>query len=166
MFYILLQLLPSRKWKWKSLRHTADSFRHHGLYCPWNSPVQNTGGGSRSLLQGIFLTQGSNPDLTRCRWILYQLSHKGSPRILEWLAYPFSSGSSQPRNWTGISCIAGRFFTNWAIREVPLQQRRQPIKWNKGTKVKSKTWKLLEQNRGGFLWLWEGRYFLNKTPMV
>ena len=144
----------------------SSSFRHHGLYCPWNSPVQNTGGGSRSLLQGIFLTQGSNPDLTRCRWILYQLSHKGSPRILEWLAYPFSSGSSQPRNWTGISCIAGRFFTNWAIREVPLQQRRQSIKWNKGTKVKSKTWKLLEQNRGGFLWLWEGRYFLNKTPMV
>ena len=36
----------------------------------------------------------------------------------EWVAYPFSSGSSQPRNWTGVSCIAGRFFTNWAIREA------------------------------------------------
>ena len=45
--------------------------------------------------------------------------HKGSPRILEWVAYPFSSGSSWPRNWTGISCIAGGFFTNWAIREAP-----------------------------------------------
>ena len=38
-------------------------------------------------------------------------------RILEWVAYPFSSRSSQPRNWTRVSCIAGGFFTNWAIRE-------------------------------------------------
>ena len=60
-----------------------------GLLCPWNSPGQNTGVGSLSLLQGIFPTQGSNPGLLHCRWILYQLSHKGSPRILEWVAYPF-----------------------------------------------------------------------------
>ena len=52
------------------------------------------------------------PDLPHCRQILYQLSHKGSPRILEWVAYPFSRGSSQPRNQTGVSCIAGGFFTN------------------------------------------------------
>ena len=48
----------------------------------------------------------------------YQLSHKGSPRILEWVAYPFSRGSSWPRNRTRVSCIAGRFFSNWAIREA------------------------------------------------
>ena len=54
-----------------------------------------------------------------CRWILYQLSHSGSPRVLEWVAYPFSSGSSWPRNSTGVSCIAGAFFTNWAIRKAP-----------------------------------------------
>ena len=47
-----------------------------------------------------------------CRRILYQLSHKGSPRMLEWVAYPFSRGSSQPRNQTKFSCIAGGFFTN------------------------------------------------------
>ena len=45
----------------------------------------------------------------------YQLRHKGSPRTLEWVAYPFSSGSSWTRNQTGVSCIAGRIFTNWAI---------------------------------------------------
>ena len=39
-------------------------------------------------------------------------------RILEWIAYRFSRGSFQPRIQTGVSCIAGRFFTNWAIREV------------------------------------------------
>ena len=68
-----------------------------GLYSPWNSPGQNTGVGSLSLLQGIFPTQGLNPGLPYCGWIFYQLSHKGSPRILEWVAYPFSRGSSQPR---------------------------------------------------------------------
>ena len=74
--------------------------------------------GSLFLLQGISPTQGSNPGLPYCRWILYQLSHEGSPRILEWVAYPFSSGSSRPSNWTGVSCIAGGFFTNWATREA------------------------------------------------
>ena len=44
-------------------------------------------------------------------------------KILEWVAYPFSRGSSQPRNWTGVSCITGRFFTNWAIREVHRRKR-------------------------------------------
>ena len=58
----------------------SDSLRPHGLYSPWNSPGQNTGVGSLSLLQGIFPTQGLNPGLTRCRQILYQLSHQGSPR--------------------------------------------------------------------------------------
>ena len=46
------------------------------------------------------------------------LSHQESPRILEWVAYPFSRRSSPPRNWTGVSCIAGGFFTRWATREA------------------------------------------------
>ena len=95
-----------------------DSFWPHGLYNPWNSPGQNTGLGSISLLQGIFPIQGSNPGLLHCRRIPYQLNHKGSPRILEWVAYRFSSGSSQHRNGSGISCTAGRLFTNWALREA------------------------------------------------
>ena len=39
-------------------------------------------------------------------------------RILEWVAFPFSRGSSQPRDRTQVSCIAGRFFTSWAAREA------------------------------------------------
>ena len=68
----------------------SDSFRPHGLYIysPWISPGQNTGMGSLFLLQGIVPTQDSNPGLSHCRWILYQLSHKGNPRILEWVAIP------------------------------------------------------------------------------
>ena len=85
---------------------------------PMDCIVQNTGVGSLCLLQGIFPTQGSNPGLSHCRQILSQLGHKGGPRILEWVAYPFSRGSSWPRNRTRVSCTAGRFFTNWAIREA------------------------------------------------
>ena len=62
----------------------SNSLQPNGLYSPWNSPGQNTGVGSLSLLQQIFLTQESN-------W-----------------------------TWTGVSCIAGGFFTNWAIREVQM----------------------------------------------
>ena len=94
----------------------SNSLWPHGLYSPWNSPGQNTRVGSLSLFQWIFPTQGSNPGLTHCRWILYQLSHKRGRRIPEWVF--FSSGSSQPRNRIRVSCIADGFFTNWAIREA------------------------------------------------
>ena len=77
------------------------TLRPQGLYSPWNSPGQNTRVGNRSLLQGIFTTQGSDWGLLHCRWILYQLSHQGSLRILELVSYPFSNGSSWPRNQPG-----------------------------------------------------------------
>ena len=57
---------------------------------------KNTGVGSLSLLQRIFLTQESNRGLLHCRWILYQLSHQGSPRILEWVAYPYPGDLPNP----------------------------------------------------------------------
>ena len=96
----------------------SDSLWPLGLYSPWNSLGQSTEVGSLSLLQVVLPTQGSNPCLLHCRWILYQLSHKRSPRTLERLAYPLPRGTSKPRNWTVVSCIAGRFLTNWAIREA------------------------------------------------
>ena len=97
---------------------TSNSLQPRGLYSPWNSPGQNIGVGRLSLLQGIFPTQGLNPGLQLCRQILFQLSYKGSPRILEWVVYLFSRVSSWPRNWTGVSCMAGGFFTNWTMKEV------------------------------------------------
>ena len=75
----------------------VNSLRPSGLSSPWNSSGRNTGVGSLSLLQGIFPTQGLNPGLPYCRRILYQLTHKRSPTILEWVAYSFFRGSSQPR---------------------------------------------------------------------
>ena len=96
----------------------SKSLQGHRLYSPWNSPGQKNAVGTHSLLQQIFPTQGLNPGLPHWKQILYQLSHQGSPRILGWLAYPFSSGSSPPRNRTRVSCIAGGFFTSWATREI------------------------------------------------
>ena len=63
----------------------SNSFRIHGLQparllCPWDSPGKNTGVGSQSLPQGIFLTQGLNAGLLHCRWSLHHLSHQGSPQ--------------------------------------------------------------------------------------
>ena len=75
-------------------------------------PGKNTGVGCHVLLQGIFPTQGSDPGLPHSGQILYCLNHHGSPRTLELVAYPFSRGSSRPRNQTGVSCITGGFFTS------------------------------------------------------
>ena len=107
-------------WNSDSRSVVSNSLQPHGLYIysPRNSPGQNNGVDNLSLLQGIIPTQGLNPALPHCRWFLYQLSHQGRPRILEWVAYPFSSRSSQSRNQTGVSCIAGGFFTSWATREA------------------------------------------------
>ena len=51
---------------------SCPTLRPHGLYSPWNSPSQNTGVGSLSLVRGIFPSQGFNPGLPRCKRILYQ----------------------------------------------------------------------------------------------
>ena len=107
------------------------SLQPHGLYSPWNSPGQNTGVSSLSLLQGIFPTQGLNPGLPDCRQILYQLSRKGSPGILEWVAYPFSSRSSGPGSQTGVSCIL-----LWVLMTLAVSRRtdkvfcRMPLIWD------------------------------------
>ena len=96
--------------KWSGIKSenrsvVSNSLRPHGLSSPWNSPGQNTGVDSLSLLQGILPTQGSSPGLLHHRRILYQLSHEGSRRILEWVAHPFSSGSSRPRNQPRVSWL-------------------------------------------------------------
>ena len=75
--------------------------------------------GCHAFLQEIFPTWGSNPGLPHCRWILYHLSHQGSPRILKWV-YPFSRESSQPRNRARVSWATGRFFTSWATKGTSL----------------------------------------------
>ena len=76
--FILTSAAELMAWQSESCSVMSDSLPPHG-YSPQNSLGQNTGVGSLSLLQGIFPTQGHKPGLLHCRWILYQLSHKGSP---------------------------------------------------------------------------------------
>ena len=127
------------EWVSESRSVVSNSLRPWRLHSPWNSPEQNAGVGSLSLLQGICPTQGSNPGLLHCRWILYWLSYKGS--LVDCgiergigrginkdisgtefknseIAIPLSRGSSQPRDWTWVSHIAAKFFTIWATREA------------------------------------------------
>ena len=87
--WILSIFFCIHKYESESCSVVSDSLQPHGLYSPWNSPGQNTGVGSLSLLQGIFPTQGSNPGLPHCRQTLYQLSHKGSPffNIIRWFFF-------------------------------------------------------------------------------
>ena len=95
-----------------------------------------------------------------CGQILYQLSHKGSPRILEWVTYPFSRGSSWSRNRTRVSCIAGRFFTSWAMREA------QNLAWGVSIHLSAKP-KLLPHSPHTLLPLFPGRgrmWGLNALP--
>ena len=118
--------IPKQK-KWKKPKRLSEV--QFAQLCPTRcDPMDYTAHGvlqarilervASSFLQWIFPTQGLNPGFLHCGQVLYQLSHQGSPRILEWVAYPFSSESSWCRNQTEVSGIAGRFFTSWAIMEA------------------------------------------------
>ena len=89
------------------------------LLCPWGSPGKNTGVGCHAFLQGIFPTQGWNLGLLPCKRILYCLSHQGSPRILEWVAYPFSRGSSPHRNSLLAELLGKPIHTLWPSTYFP-----------------------------------------------
>ena len=144
----------------------SNSLGSHRLYSPWNSPGQNTGVGSLSLLQGIFPTQGSNPGLPHCGRIIYQLSHRGNPRILERVAYSFSSRSSWPKiswNRTKVSCITGGFFTKWVIREA---QEKQGWVWNVfmyDTLNIITPWTVSGQYAVELRYDWKGSWFIRKS---
>ena len=117
-----------------SLKSPESENESSSVLCDSYSPGQNTGVGSLSLLQGIFPIQGLNPALPHCRPILYQLSHKGSSRVLKWVGLSILQGifPNQESNWgllpcrwilyqlsyqgskTKISCIASKFFTTSA----------------------------------------------------
>jgi len=79
------------------------------LLCPWDSPGKNTGVGCHSLLQGIFLTQGSNPGLQHCRRILYHLSHQGN-----------QSTSTLFKSSPSLVGVSGRAFNTSLLSPLPL----------------------------------------------
>ena len=97
----------------------SDSLWPRGLYSPWNPLGQATGVGSLSLLQRIFLAQGLKPGLLHCRQILYQLSHKESPRILEWVAYPLSRDLPDPGIELGSPALQVDSLPTELSREAP-----------------------------------------------
>ena len=130
MDYTIHGILQARILKWVAFHSPGDlpnpgieprfpTLQVDSLPAEPQGKPKNTGVGSLSLHQQIFPTQELNWGLLHCRQILKQLTHKRSPRILGWVAYPFSSRSSHPRNPIRVSSITGGFFTNQAIREAP-----------------------------------------------
>ena len=134
---------PSSESESESHSVVSDPLQPHGLYSPRNSPGQNTGVGSLSLLQRIFPTNPGieprspalqadsliSPKVHSVQFSRSVVSDSATPWIIQstefsrpeyWSGWPFSSPgeSSQPRDQTQISRIAGRFFTSWATREV------------------------------------------------
>ena len=76
------------------------------ILCPWNSPARNTGVGSRSLLQGIFLTQELNLGLLHHRQILCHLSPQESPiicTVMHFQLFEMNLGSSKPNDKISIT---------------------------------------------------------------
>ena len=110
VLFLVVQLCP--------ILYDPMDYSPPGSFVHGDSPGKTIGVGCHALPQGISPTQGPNTGLLHCRRILYHLSHQGSPGIVEWVAYPSSRGTSRPRNWTGVSCIAGAFFTSWATQEA------------------------------------------------
>ena len=101
----------------------SDSLQPHGLYlaqilCAWGFPGKKTRVCCCFCLFSLVKVTQSCPTL--CDPMDCSVLAILQVGILEWVAVPFSRGSSQPRNQTGVSCIAGRFFTNWATSEAPL----------------------------------------------
>ena len=87
----------------------SNSLRPHVLHSAWNSPGQNTGVSSLSLLQRIFPTQGSNPGLPHCRQILYQLSQKGSPLLRNLYTRQEATARTDMEQWTGSKLGKGEY---------------------------------------------------------
>ena len=113
----------------------SDSLQPHGLYRPWNSPGQNAEMVSLSFPSPVDLPNpGIESRSPALQWMLYQLSHQESPRILEWVAYPFSSGSSRPSYQTRVSCIAGGFFYQLSYQGSPLQWLL--LLWSTGSRAR------------------------------
>ena len=95
-------------------------------FSPWNSPGKNSGVGSLCVLQGIFPTEGLNPGLPNFRWILYQTSHKGSPRILEAGSFSLLQQifPTQESNWDLLHC-------RWILYQMSygLHSKKGKMKW-------------------------------------
>ena len=109
----------------------SNSLRPHRLYSPWYAPGQNTGVGSRSLLQEIFSTPGLNPGLLHCRQILYHLSHQGSPDlslgyVVVWLPWEYVIQETQPEEFPVSSMIQPRMWPT-VITTATFHQSCRPI---------------------------------------
>ena len=138
-----------------------DFLLSHGLYSPWNSPGQNNAVGSLSLLQGIFPTHGLNPGHLHCRWILYQLSHKGIPAIV--IGWKVAHDKLLPKYKSSARCIVRPNNTKMSEFETETQGGGSPMPQKPQTPQKLSA-KPFSIKGGGGAWLVVA-HFLVSEPM-
>ena len=134
----------------------SDSLWPQGLYSTWDSPGQSARVGSLFLLQGIFPTQGLNPGLPHCRWILYQLSyqcikkqrHHFADKSPSSQSYGFSS--SHVWMWE-LGHRAGWAPKNWCFQIVVQEKTLESLLDNKESKP--------VHPKGNHLWILIGRTY-------
>ena len=114
------ELFEKVKWKSLSCVQLIVSLWPHGLYSWWNSPGQNTGVGSCSLLQGIFPTLGSNLGLPHCRWNSLAAEPQGKPKSLVSSKH---KKMLKPPAWTGTWTLDPQ------IKSLMLYQQSYPGSW-------------------------------------
>ena len=117
----------SRLWEQKvKVTQLCLTLRPHGLQparllCPWDFPGKITGVGCHALLQGIFPTQGLNPGLPHCRWILYHLSHQGS-------LYSCTKVRNDCQTFFCLGLKAYTFgFVSWLVFSLTVSYLSQPL---------------------------------------
>ena len=136
--------LESREWSWWAMKEGISGHlgtrEHHWLrvrllevcgslmgkrkeYCAYRDERHGEGRESWKDIWGQIIydiVKVAQPCPTLCDPMDYTVHGVLQARILEWVAFPFSRGSSQPRDQTQVSHTAGRFLTNWAIRKVQI----------------------------------------------
>ena len=108
----------SRSLGWADLNYYIQSGQTRACYIAWGTILILLGSTlmEKNTKKNVWLSEWKS---LSCDPMDYTVHGILQARILGWVTFPFSRGSSQPRDRTQVSCIAGRFFTSWASREAP-----------------------------------------------
>ena len=106
----------------------------------WEKVIIHNCSDARSETPSFMKVKVAQSCLSLCDPMGYTVHEILQARILEWVTLPFSRGSSQPRDWTQVSRIAGRFFTCWATREAPFMMGKRLMSICHGRAILARYW--------------------------
>ena len=107
--YFLFPQISKKWWLWRHISAISIICLIQHTHLLWHFNIY-------ALINFMFKVKVTQSCLTLCNPMDYTVH--GILQAMEWVAFPFSKGSSRPRNWTWVSCVVGRCFTIWATREA------------------------------------------------